>query len=62
MTLDPGQPTKAVDLQHWRVIARQAAWLVATLLTLAFCRPSDQCALAIAYFVLAATRPPEPPL
>ncbi|RSN26526.1 hypothetical protein DMC63_01435 [Streptomyces sp. WAC 05977] len=61
MTLDPGQPTTATDLKHWRELAHEAAWFIAAILALLFLGPTDQLAFVMAAVILHNPNDLEPP-
>lgn len=61
MTADPGQPTNAVDLKHWRELTIEGAWIAAAILALFFLNASDQVALVMAAVILHSPKPWEPP-
>ncbi|MFD5245040.1 hypothetical protein ACFWIW_10875 [Amycolatopsis sp. NPDC058340] len=61
MTLDPGQPTKEVDLAHVKELAREGAWFLGAIAALLFLGWSDQITYAMAYIAVNAKQPPEPP-
>lgn len=61
MTLDPGQPTKAVDLQHVDAFLLGSAVFLAVVLTLITLGWSDALALAMAAGILACRPNPLEP-
>lgn len=60
MTLDPGQPTKAVDLEHLDEFFAGCLAFGVACLTVIFLGWTDTLALCMAVLILASPKPLEP--